>query len=120
MNSGSILRPMRSAECGVRNQDSSCGHSAFRIPHSALQVFYTYESTILHLTTAPVKKAKLLPPGIDDERGLPGLGKEIALDEQVVARQEYTHPRMRVLPADDFFAHKVGFDLAPQGRPTFV
>src|SRR5580765_6953632 len=83
-------------------------------------VVHTHKPTVPHLAAAPVKKAKLLPPRINDQRRLPRLGKKISLNEQIITRQKHAHARVRVLPADHLFTHEVCLDLPPQRRPAFV
>src|SRR6476660_5420296 len=92
--------------------------SSFILPPSSF--FDTDESTISHLSAAPMKETELLPSGIDDQRDLPALREKVSLNKQVIARQKPAHPGMRVLPAEQRFARKMRLDLAAQRRPGLV
>src|SRR5262245_3864389 len=112
----------QNSECRMQNKIPATNfrilHSEFCALHSNLSS--AHKPTIHHLSAAPVVEAELLPPGIDDHRDLPGLGEEVFVNEQVVARQEDPEARVRVLPADERVLQEGGFALAGQPLPGVV
>ena len=67
-----------------------------------------------------MKEAELLPMRIDDQCDLPRFAEEVAMDKQVVRREEDAEVGMRVMSAEDNFVRELFIDVACQASPSFV
>ena len=80
----------------------------------------THETTVNNVRATPLKESELLQYGVNDHGNLPRFLEEVAMDEQVIARQENSKLRVRMLPTHDQVVGKLPLHLAVHTRPCFM